>query len=1117
MAIAEFRTISGGIELGTAGFSLPGDNAGFCRSILNKNVNPAPLRLESLTYVLPSDEAKETQNVQQPPTVVNLLMQLRAYYDQSNTFLRSHTALEVQLTSQLRQVLARSNGAVRKQARELEHAIRGSLLKEGELRRSLEQLEREVKKNENNPLNYSRTGSRDRARPAMSARLPVHSVLMEPFRQAMTGVPRAEQGRPVEPAVLTGRQHGRQTPGTSDASSETLRLPALQNLSGPQITAQQESAPGKILEQNRADWQDTSAKRADERTAAREKRNPRRSRTDVHRADDEEQNLQHGQNSVRSQRQREQAGVSAGKVRTAMEYTGAPVGKTAEEERSAGLKRSVQAYERPAETAMVSVQGRVLAAGRPRESAAQQTTNGRSLLVSRPGVWAQTVFAPVREAPWAATFGNLRAGVRLSVGGAGWPELLRTVRSGAFGRPETAVTYRGPEPFIWSTSPYSVGPLLSGQYLGNQRAQVFENYVLQSTLSAPALLQPSVRRERRSAEPSDGFRSLSGLGNAIRLRESREETARVAHAVNQRQVIPGQSGRTENLAVPSVRVQDTANAAGLRAKLPTKSGFFEPFSAQKEQGQGRWLWNPTLKALLAYNVPGRRDFTDGETEHTKLPPLQMAWSASHDTERLAVWAPGSVWQSVAYRRTVQNDSAGSIVARSRSETPALWRGLNTPHAQLPAGQSAPVGIPPRRAAYTGRAMAAAASQNRSLTGPFHLTTLPASPRPTGLQGEGLMHIQSFWPHSGVLSALHNKAEQHNAMAASAVGASLPLLQRQSTQQQLSGQGRLGADHGAVWPLPAAAQVLDQLPKRRQTETQPASAGLKPDFGPLGGRQAARPVTASPGRPFVPAVLQRAIAETALPENRNTLNQNSPLRTIMRNLRIFRQKAAADGVQVSAALRFLRGEPLAYAVPEQMERSILQEPVAEIPANGRVPETGLLWPAHYAQTQGMTMFRSAGLRAEQLVRTLIRRSGPAHNEQNAGGGGLTYFTQPLEPVQPLNTESAVELPASGAEPRIVYRSPAPQPAAVQAVPEQSGEDVLRQQMVSPAAAPLNAAFSYQAPAMPAAANTEPTELTREQEAQIAERVLEEINYNRLTEELLVRVERRLRAERRKFGL
>lgn len=372
-----------------------------------------------------------------------------------------------------------------------------------------------------------------------------------------------------------------------------------------------------------------------------------------------------------------------------------------------------------------------------------------------------------------------------------------------------------------------------------------------------------------------------------------------------------------------------------------------------------------------------------------------------------------------------------------------------------------------------------------------------------------MYIQSFWPHSGVLSALHNKAEQHNAMAASAVGASLPLLQRQSTQQQLSGQGRLGADHGAVWPLPAAAQVLDQLPKRRQTETQPASAGLKR----FGRRQAARPVTASPGRLFVPAVLQRAIAETALPENRNTLNQNSPLRTTVWNLRSFRQKAAAERWQVSAALRFLRGEPLAHAVPEQAARSILQKPVAELPASGRTSESGLLWPANRAQLQEMTMLRSAGLRTEQLVRTLIRRSAPVRSGQNAVSGELAYFVQPSEPVQPLNAETVIEHPTNGAEPRIVYRSPAPQPAAV---PEQSGEDVLRQQIVSPAV-PHNAAFSYQMPAEPAAANTEPTELTREQEAQIAERVLDEINYNRLTEELLVRVERRLRAERRKFGL
>ena len=44
----------------------------------------------------------------------------------------------------------------------------------------------------------------------------------------------------------------------------------------------------------------------------------------------------------------------------------------------------------------------------------------------------------------------------------------------------------------------------------------------------------------------------------------------------------------------------------------------------------------------------------------------------------------------------------------------------------------------------------------------------------------------------------------------------------------------------------------------------------------------------------------------------------------------------------------------------------------------------------------------------------------------------------------------------------------------------------------------------------------TPLTREQENRITERVLEDLNYNRMAAEVLERVERRLRAERRKFG-
>ncbi|USF27034.1 hypothetical protein N510_001968 [Firmicutes bacterium ASF500] len=106
------------------------------------------------------------------------------------------------------------------------------------------------------------------------------------------------------------------------------------------------------------------------------------------------------------------------------------------------------------------------------------------------------------------------------------------------------------------------------------------------------------------------------------------------------------------------------------------------------------------------------------------------------------------------------------------------------------------------------------------------------------------------------------------------------------------------------------------------------------------------------------------------------------------------------------------------------------------------------------------------------------------------------------------------------PVIVYRSPARpgslagEPASAPALPGQvEGEDVFRAQTVTPGQArALGQAFSYEAP-----------ERRREERGQLPAdgvpplRAEESINYNRLTEEILVRLERRLRAERRKFGL
>ena len=131
-------------------FALPGDNLGFCSAILRKHNSAAvsPLQLESLRYTRPAP-AQQGEAAPRQPVVVNLLMQLRAYCDQSNTFLRSQTALNLQLTQQLRQVLSASNGAVRAQAGEIERAVRQNLYRDGEFRRAMDSLARELKKNDN--------------------------------------------------------------------------------------------------------------------------------------------------------------------------------------------------------------------------------------------------------------------------------------------------------------------------------------------------------------------------------------------------------------------------------------------------------------------------------------------------------------------------------------------------------------------------------------------------------------------------------------------------------------------------------------------------------------------------------------------------------------------------------------------------------------------------------------------------------------------------------------------------------------------------------------------------------------------------------------------------------
>lgn len=108
--------------------------------------------------------------------------------------------------------------------------------------------------------------------------------------------------------------------------------------------------------------------------------------------------------------------------------------------------------------------------------------------------------------------------------------------------------------------------------------------------------------------------------------------------------------------------------------------------------------------------------------------------------------------------------------------------------------------------------------------------------------------------------------------------------------------------------------------------------------------------------------------------------------------------------------------------------------------------------------------------------------------------------------------------AGAQAPVIYRRPVRQETSApeRRNAENGGEEILKAQTVTPAQeAAMNAAYSYGVDAS-SHTGTPASPLTREQEERIAERILEDINYNRMAAEVLDRVERRLRVERRKIG-
>ena len=232
MGMGGFKPITGTIGRGLGEFTLPGSNAAFCQSILQKGITGEALRLESLSYVLPREgQGPELTPAPQQPVVVNLLMQLRAYCDESNTFLRQQHNLQLQLTRQLDQALSTARGSVSSQAQQIRRAVEGEMLQAGQFQKALSELTQQLKKNgKSGEARLTRAVLPGRSvpvsgkqAPSVGPASPVFSLKPETSVPSRTEVERKPQSLHTTPLTVVQKQEQGETVREQAPSPRGLR------------------------------------------------------------------------------------------------------------------------------------------------------------------------------------------------------------------------------------------------------------------------------------------------------------------------------------------------------------------------------------------------------------------------------------------------------------------------------------------------------------------------------------------------------------------------------------------------------------------------------------------------------------------------------------------------------------------------------------------------------------------------------------------------------------------------------------------------------------------------------------------------------------------------------
>ena len=1062
MAITGFKPVLGGLTLGTRGFSLSGDNAGFCHAILRKAAGSRPGQLESLNYLLPSQGQEAGGGEAKSPVVVNLLMQLRASCDQNNIFLRTGQASQAQIMERLRQTLAQSDRAVRDQAGEIERAVRNSLFQEHEFRQALKRLERELKKNGDRPERpaaMTQTGPETAAlRPGSAMRAMGLSAWSGGWRIGTQPEGNGRAALPLPPPMGAGR-HAQSRTEEQTAFQSRVWSKAEERIAHPDRTP-----PGKA---GRAMFQAV-------------------------------QWLAQGLRKGSSE------GLGKGDTREGVWPIAAAL-PTAETVPGKGTPPLVglqpQGTEEPGRAALSRAQP-------PRQSpdvSAQGGTTpkrtGRGA-----GIHSEADGAEIKPPQGARAKRNPveRAGEEPGEQPSSMPDgPSHKAEAGAGVRVE-AVRINGAERMELSPAPFALYPFRADLQVG-----VFPGFQVGKP---PVSLRLS--SDWRAAKVFLGLLSrTSGVDQIIRPPAA--HTAQGGPVLRWRWMASDPEGGT----LPGARrvLERAAPRAALPQAIVSLAGVPVHRAVAQRGGGGQVIHAARSQAV---GDSGRAEAGSGafgfekaaEISHRAIAQLaQPIWrTVSPDittatllyTDRAASDFPpkpelAHPWAGAKAAASVFTQNAATQVLRRSAWVPAETAVLAPPALPASAFRTELVPVPARPGKSAPQAVFPSVPQNgraRQMSARMPGRDTPASlPRELDSQmGQEADFKQNR--REDLLPALRSAAA--------------PVLRGALTWGRHEGPGR--------WELTGNAtsarftpHILRQIPAwAGEREPQPQGTLFHRAKIPHRGQN---------------APLRNAGGALSAGIFRHTVwLGTAPVRSSWAQVAGWTPRAGTGPVSIEQA-GAPTGKGFAASWPGTAPaRHSRPQPAAWTPRPGPGPGGIELADAPTGKGFAMVWPGTAPVRNSQAQTAAEKPKAGIGPDGQTALPLLTHFALPLEPLEdtlssPLSDREGKTTPQRGG-PAMIFRSPAPAAAQGSAPREQEGEAVLTAQAVPPEQVrAMNRAFSYASPVnIENSAEAAPDTLF-EQRVRTDGQGEQAVNYNRLTEEIMVRIERRLRAERRKFGL